>query len=131
MAAIVIWKHKKKRTGGKMESEHIVAWLKTLASLVVVMGVTWIIGVLVVEMNELIPLAYIYTIMVAFQGVWIFLLFVVFPKEVRHEWADLLKTKEAYQHTTLSGKTTTLTQLVSSKEYSGTVEPLYHGHFGT
>ena len=59
--------------------------------LVVVMGLTWIFGVLIVEVEELVPLAYIYTIMVAFQGLFIFLIFVVFPKEVREVYVKLYK----------------------------------------
>ena len=47
------------------------------------MGLTWIFGVLVLEVEALLPLAYIYTILVAFQGLWIFLIFVVFSQQVR------------------------------------------------
>ena len=97
MAAVVLWKHKK-RQKGKMEAKHVRGWLKVVASLVVVMGVTWIVGVLIVEVEALLPLAYIYTIMVAFQGVWIFLFFVVFPKEVREDMAKLWKTKVVTSH---------------------------------
>jgi latrophilin 2 len=46
------------------------------------MGITWIIGVLVVEVEELCPLAYIFTIFVAFQGVFIFVIFVLLSKQV-------------------------------------------------
>ena len=89
MAAIAMWIHNKRQTGGEMTKERFRSWLKTLASLVVVMGLTWIIGVLIVEVEELVPLAYIFTIMVAFQGVWIFLIFVVYPKEVRDGYVKL------------------------------------------
>ena len=89
MAAIAMWIHNKRQTGGEMTKERFRSWLKTLASLVVVMGLTWIIGVLIVEVEELVPLVYIYTIMVAFQGVWIFLIFVVYPKEVRDAYVKL------------------------------------------
>ena len=47
------------------------------------MGITWIIGVLVLEVEALLPVAYIFTIMVAFQGLAIFIVFVVFSKQVR------------------------------------------------
>ena len=83
MAAIAMWRHNKRQTGGEISKERLKSWLRTLVSLVVVMGLTWIIGVLIVEVEELVPLAYIYTIMVAFQGLFIFLIFVVYPKEVR------------------------------------------------
>ena len=89
MAAIVLWRHNKRQTSGKISKERLRSWLKTLASLVVVMGLTWIFGVLIVEVEELVSLAYIYTIMVAFQGLFIFLIFVVYPKEVRGSYVKV------------------------------------------
>ena len=89
MAAIAMWRHNKRQTGGEISKERLRSWLKTLTSLVVVMGLTWIVGVLVVEVKELVPLAYIYTIMVAFQGLFIFLIFVAYPKEVRDAYVKL------------------------------------------
>jgi len=47
------------------------------------MSITWILGILIVEIKELFTLAYIYTIMVAFQGFFIFLIFVVFSRATR------------------------------------------------
>ena len=100
MAAIALWRHNKRQTGGEMSKERFRSWLKTLASLVVVMGLTWISGVLIVEVEELVPLAYIYTIMVAFQGLFIFLIFVAYPKEVRDAyakvWRDNIKTLDIF-----------------------------------
>ena len=61
--------------------------------LVIVMGLTWIIGVLVLEVEALLPLAYIYTITVAFQGLCIFLIFVVFSKQVRADFVKLWRAK--------------------------------------
>ena len=58
-------------------------WLRSAFFLVIIMGITWIFGVLIVEVEELVPLAYIYTIMVAFQGLFIFFIVVVFSKQVR------------------------------------------------
>ena len=94
MAATTIWKqHSKRQTSGKISKERFRSWLKTLVSLVVVMGLTWIVGVLIVEVEKLVPLAYIYTIMVAFQGLIIFLLFVAFPKEVRDAYVKVWRKK--------------------------------------
>ena len=93
MAAIAMWRHNKRQTGGEMSKERFRSWLRTLVFLVVVMGLTWIFGVLIVEVKEVVPLAYIYTIMVAFQGLFIFLLFVAYPKEVRDVYAKLWKKK--------------------------------------
>ena len=57
------------------------------------MGLTWILGVLIVEVKELVPLAYIYTIMVAFQGLFIFIIFVVLSKQVREAYAKCWRKK--------------------------------------
>ena len=92
MAAVQMWRHKKKQHG-EMKAKDVKKWLKAVTSLVVVMGVTWIVGVLIVEVEELLPLAYIYTIMVAFQGLAIFLIFVVFSKKVRDTYAKWWRTK--------------------------------------
>ena len=93
MAAIALWRHNKRQTGGEISKERLRSWLKTLASLVVVMGLTWIgtssFTSTIVEVKELVPLAYIYTIMVAFQGLFIFLIFVAYPKEVRDAYVKL------------------------------------------
>ena len=100
MAAIAMWRHSKRQTGGEINNKRLRSWLKTLSSLVVVMGLTWIVGVLVVEVEELVPLAYIYTIMVAFQGLFIFLIFVAYPKEVRDAyikmWKNNIKTFDVF-----------------------------------
>ena len=94
MAAIVMWRHKKKQTPKMhMEAKHIKSWLKAIVSLVVVMGLTWAVGLLVVAVKELVPLAYIYTIMVAFQGVWIFIIFVGVDKKVREEYTKMWKSQ--------------------------------------
>ena len=56
------------------------------------MGLTWILGVLIVEV-EVVPLAYIYTIMVAFQGLFIFLIFVMLSKQVREAYTKWWRAK--------------------------------------
>ena len=68
-------------------------WLRSAVFLVVIMGITWIVGVLIVEVDALLPLAYIYTIMVAFQGLFIFLIFVVFSKQVSEASRKWWKSK--------------------------------------
>ena len=65
-----------------MDKTGIVAWLKALVLLVVVLGSSWIVGVAVTRVE----LAYIYTILVAFQGLAIFLSLVIFQKSVRDEY---------------------------------------------
>ena len=64
-------------------------------SLTVVMGITWIIGVLVIEVEELCPLAFIFTIFVAFQGLFIFVIFVLLSAQVRENYAKWWKAKVA------------------------------------
>ena len=56
-------------------------WLKASISLVIVMGITWIIGILVFN-RHLLFVAYIYTIFIGLQGLIIFILFVVLSKQV-------------------------------------------------
>ena len=67
--------------------------MKAAISLVVIMGLTWILGVLVVDTPALLPLAYIYTIMVAFQGVFIFIIFVLLSKSVREAYSKWWRGK--------------------------------------
>ena len=59
------------------------------------MGITWIIGVLVIEVEELFALAFIFTIFVAFQGLLIFVIFVVLQKPVRESYTKWWKAKVA------------------------------------
>ena len=56
-------------------------WFKVIISLMVVMGVTWIGNVLFFDIN-LLFIAYIMTILIAGQGVIIFILFVPLSKQV-------------------------------------------------
>ena len=84
MAATIIWRQKKKRSN-KQTSSDVGGWLKAIVTLMVVMGITWIIGLAVVEREELLPLAYIFTIVAAFQGVSIFAVLVLLTKSVRDE----------------------------------------------
>ena len=69
--------------------------MKASISLTVVMGITWIIGVLVIEVEELFALAFIFTIFVAFQGLLIFILFVLLSKQVKESYAKWWKAKVA------------------------------------
>ena len=67
--------------------------MKAAVSLVMIMGLTWIFGVLILETEALLPLAYIYTIMVAFQGLWIFFIFVAFSPQVKEAYAKWWRAK--------------------------------------
>ena len=46
------------------------------------MGLTWVIGFLVIEVEELLALAYIFTIFVAFQGLFIFIVLVLLDSKM-------------------------------------------------
>ena len=82
MAATIMWRHQKKiKENNKMTS--FLNWFKAASSLAVVMGITWIIGIVLVVSEGLLFLVYIYTIMVAFQGVFIFFLYVILSKSVK------------------------------------------------
>ena len=70
-------------------------WLRSVVALVTIMGLTWIVGILVFEVPALFPLAYIFTIFVAFQGVAIFILFVLFDKPVRKAYSKWWRIKVA------------------------------------
>ena len=59
------------------------------------MGITWIIGFLVIEVEELFALAFIFTIFVAFQGLFIFFIFVLLSKQVKDTYAKWWKAKVA------------------------------------
>ena len=48
-----------------------------------------------IEVDELFPLAYIFTIFVAFQGFFIFVIFVPLSKQVRENYAKWWKAKVA------------------------------------
>ena len=57
------------------------------------MGITWIIGFLVIEVEELFALAYIFTIFVVFQGLFIFVIFVLLSKQVRENYIEWWKAR--------------------------------------
>ena len=84
MAAVIMWRQQKKRNN-KQNSSGFGGWLMAVITLMVVMGITWIIGLAVVEIEQLLPLAYIFTIVAAFQGVSMYMMLVWLTKSVRDE----------------------------------------------
>ena len=79
-----MWRQQKKRNI-QQKSSDVGGWLKAVITLMVVMGITWITGLAVVKIEELLPLAYIFTIVAAFQGVSIYVVLVLLTKNVRDE----------------------------------------------
>ena len=61
--------------------------------MVTIMGLTWAVGILVFEVPALYSLAYIFTIFVAFQGVAIFVFFVLLNKPVQEAYSKWWKIK--------------------------------------
>ncbi|XP_064406830.1 adhesion G protein-coupled receptor L3-like isoform X2 [Halichondria panicea] len=94
MALVIMNRHAKKQTH-KDRIQKTKYWLKSSVSLVTIMGLTWIIGLLVFEVPALSPLAYIFTIFVAFQGVAIFVIFVPLSKQVREAYSKWWRVKVA------------------------------------
>ena len=87
-----MWRHQKKNID-KSKLENVGNWLKAIASLTVIMGFTWIFGLLIVKLRSLVFLAYIYTTLIAFQGLLIFIIFVVLSKSVRDSFRKWWKVK--------------------------------------
>ena len=58
-------------------------WLKVSVSLTLVMGITWLAGLLVFR-KELISLTYIMTVFIAGQGILLFIILVPLSKQVGH-----------------------------------------------
>ncbi|XP_064406825.1 uncharacterized protein LOC135351685 isoform X2 [Halichondria panicea] len=94
MALVIMNRHAKKQTH-KNRIQRTKYWLKSSVSLVTIMGLTWIIGLLVFEVPALFPLAYIFTIFIAFQGVAIFVIFVPLSKQVREAYSKWWRVKVA------------------------------------
>ena len=92
MATKIGWQQRMKKVHEKRLKEFL-NWLLSAISLVVIMGLTWIVGLFIVDMDKLLPLAYIFTIMVAFQGFFIFLVLVVFSKAVRKAYIKFWNDK--------------------------------------
>ena len=92
MAARISWQQHMRKVENKT-LESVLSWLKSTIPLVVVMGLTWVIGLLVLHVSELIFLAYIYTIMVAFQGLFIFLVLIVLSRAIRDYYSKCYRSK--------------------------------------
>ncbi len=92
MAAKIMWHHQMKRKD-KRKLHNFCGWARSLVTLIIIMGLSWITGLFLISRNELKFLAYIFTILVAFQGVLIFILFVILSKTVREAYTKWWKIK--------------------------------------
>lgn len=114
MAAVRLWQQRKKKTkDGKMDRDNIIAWLKAVSFILLIMGITWLLGILVVDVPALLPVAYIFTILTAFQGLSIFLSVVAFQKSVRDDyikwWQKHIKKSDKYLTASSSNGSTSTT----------------------
>jgi len=80
MAICIMYRHDKRRLH-KSKLQSAKHWLRSCISLVIIMGISWIIGVLAFH-QALLAVSYIFTIFIAFQGLFIFILFVPVSKQV-------------------------------------------------
>ena len=76
----------------KSRASNFFRWIRAAFSLVVVMALTWISGILIFD-DKLKVFAYIYPVLIGFQGFFIFLIFVVLSKTVREAYRKLWKVK--------------------------------------
>ena len=92
------------------------------------MGINWIIGILVIEVEELFILAYIFTIFVAFQGLFIFIIFVLLQKPVRDSYAKWWKAtvSESDYLSKYFGQANLTSKLVSGYYVRYTRSTLFH-----
>ena len=91
--ATMISRQQQKRKVSNKPVQTVIGWLKSTVPLVIILGLTWIVGVLVMNVPEMLFLAYIYNIVVAFQGIFIFLVLVVMSKSVRDFFMNTLMAK--------------------------------------
>ena len=77
MAARISWKQNMKKDE-KKQTINFLNWLRSAVSLLFILGVTNLMGIIVLDEEQLLRLAYIYTVLLAFQGFLIFLILVVF-----------------------------------------------------
>jgi len=92
MATTVMWRHQMRQTE-QSKVKNMCSWLRSSLSLTVIMGLTWIMSILIVEVSQLLAIAYVYTIMVALQGFAIFIVFVICSKSVREAYSKWWKNK--------------------------------------
>ncbi|XP_065904474.1 adhesion G protein-coupled receptor E5-like [Dysidea avara] len=92
MAIHIMRRHQTEATvTEKTRKERAWYWFRGSMSLIIVMGINWIFGVLLLH-KYLLPLIYLFAISTAVQGVWIFLLLVIGSKQVRDDYRKWLRT---------------------------------------
>jgi hypothetical protein len=127
MALAIICRQQRRRTQAKKSNlTQIKHWIKVSVTLMVVMGITWAMGVLVFT-ESLLPLAYVFTIFVAFQGVIIFFLLVVLSEQVRNTYRKwwkkhVIDSEFSKRFSQRSSNGTSMTRLHKTGTGSSTME---------
>ena len=84
--------HSSVEGGQKHQRRHvgISSWIKGSAVLVVLLGLTWITGLFFVH-RETVIMAYVFTVLNSFQGLFIFLFHCLFNEKVRKEYVKFVR----------------------------------------
>ncbi|XP_052818514.1 adhesion G-protein coupled receptor G2-like [Mya arenaria] len=90
-------------TASSNRSEHYRSWLqlKAAVSIFIVLGLTWIFGFLTVD-DTRIAFHYIFAVLNAFQGFFIFMMFTLREKRIRGAWKKLCCSKMVKMEATSS-----------------------------
>ena len=89
--------------------EDLLARVRTTISCVVLLGLTWVFGLLAVG-DLRVPLQWVFSILNSFQGLFIFFFHTVKNEEVQREWLRFLCPKK---YPSVSSSTSTLSILLS------------------
>ncbi len=92
MTAKITWQRHMRKDVNKTV-QNVFGWLKSTVPLVFIMGLTWVLGLVVLNVRELVFLAYIYNVAVAFQGLFIFVILVLLSKAVRDYFINIFSRK--------------------------------------
>ncbi|XP_065069339.1 uncharacterized protein LOC135694494 isoform X2 [Rhopilema esculentum] len=77
-------------------------WLKGCLVLTCLLGVTWLVGVFYIDSNT-VAFAYIFTILNALQGLFIFIFHCLIDSRVRSEYMRLIKCQKRYEYNEKAG----------------------------
>lgn len=106
------------------ESKRAMMNLRAAVSIFILLGLTWIFGILAIE-DARIVFSYIFTILTTFQGFFIFILFVAREKQLRTYWGKLcckrfIDRQKKYKPTSASHSSSQPLSKLSSHETAST-----------
>ncbi|XP_077556832.1 adhesion G protein-coupled receptor L1-like isoform X1 [Haemaphysalis longicornis] len=117
---LVLWKMSQTQLlVDKSTAEKVKSWLRGTFILLPILGITWLLGFLMLGSNSLYKTgAYIFTIFNSFQGLGIFVCHVLLNQKTRREvlktFSSMLSNSESFRSTGLSSTSTTNTELFTS-----------------